>query len=75
MTREPVGVVGIITLTFSCPTSVKAELDRYASLHAQTCGEAVDVATLIPFMLEMFMAGDRGFRKGSKAKAAIPKPS
>ena len=32
-------------LTFSCPTSLKAELDRYAALHAQTYGEAVDAVT------------------------------
>ena len=49
-------------VTFSCPTNLKADLDRYASLHAQTYGEAVDAATLIPHMLEAFMAGDRGFR-------------
>jgi hypothetical protein len=52
-----------IKLTFTCPTSLKADLDRYAALHAQTYGEAVDAATLIPHMLEAFMAGDRGFKK------------
>lgn len=26
-------------------------------------GESVDAATLIPHMLESFMAGDRGFKK------------
>lgn len=35
-----------------------------AALHAQAYGEAVDAAMLIPHMLEAFMAGDRGFRKG-----------
>ena len=50
--------------TFACPTSLKADLDRYAVVHAQTYGEAVDAATLIPHMLEAFMAGDRGFRRG-----------
>jgi len=49
-------------ITFSCPISLKAELDRYAALHAQTYGEAVDAVTLIPHMLEEFMARDRGFR-------------
>ena len=53
-----------IKLTFACPASLKADLDRYAALHAQTYGEAVDAATLIPHMLEAFMAGDRGFKKG-----------
>lgn len=62
-------------LTFSCPTSLKAELDRYATLHAQTYGEAVDAATLIPHMLEAFMAGDRGFRRVDgkrKAQKSLP---
>ncbi|WP_175822212.1 DUF2274 domain-containing protein [Burkholderia sp. BCC0419] len=55
-----------IKLTFACPASLKAELDRYAALHAQTYGKTVDAATLIPHMLETFMAGDRGFRKGAR---------
>jgi hypothetical protein len=62
-------------LTFSCPASLKADLDHYAALHAQAYGEAVDAVTLIPHMLEAFIAGDRGFRKGDAAKAAPPKPS
>ena len=61
-------------LTFACPASLKMDLDRYAALHAQTYGEAVDAATLIPHMLEAFMAGDRGFKRGGKAKSvATPK--
>jgi len=53
-------------LTFTCPASLKANLDRYAALHAQTYGETVDAITLIPHMLDAFMAGDRGFRKGRR---------
>ncbi len=64
----------VMKLTFSCPASLKADLDAYAALHAQAYGEAVDAVTLIPHMLEAFMAGDRGFRKGSGNKAAPPKP-
>lgn len=44
-------------------TALKADLERYAALHAQTYGEPVDAVTLIPHMLEAFMARDRGFRK------------
>ena len=62
-------------LTITCSTSLKANLDRYAALHAQTDGEAVDVVTLIPYMLEAFIAGDRGFRKEAVRKAASPKQS
>jgi hypothetical protein len=54
-----------IKLTFTCPVSLKADLDRYAALHAQTYGEAVDAVTLIPYMLEAFMARDRGFRRAA----------
>lgn len=52
-----------IKLTFACPVQLKGDLDRYAALHAQAYGEAVDVATLIPHMLATFMAADRGFRR------------
>ncbi|KGB98953.1 DUF2274 domain-containing protein [Burkholderia cepacia] len=54
-----------IKLTFACPTSLKADLDRYASLHAQTYGEPVDATMLIPYMLEAFIARDRAFRRKS----------
>lgn len=59
-------------LTFTCPASLKADLDRYAALHAQTYGETVDATTLIPHMLEAFMARDRGFRrsKGEGGRSA-----
>ena len=68
-----------VKLTFACPVSLKADLDRYAALHAQTYGEAVDAATLIPHMLEAFIAEDRGFRRGRgddtrpTSRAAVPK--
>ena len=69
----PLPSSGSTKLTFTCPASLKADLDAYAALHAQAYGEAVDATTLIPHMLETFMAGDRGFRKGSRGKAAPPK--
>ena len=53
-----------VKMTIVCPATLKADLDRYASLHAQAYGEAVDAATLIPYMLGAFMAGDRGFKNG-----------
>lgn len=53
-----------IKLTFSCPIRLKVNLDRYAAVHAQMYGEAVDAVTLIPHMLQAFMAADRGFRQG-----------
>lgn len=64
----PLPSSGSTKLTFTCPASLKADLDRYATLHSQAYGEAVDAATLIPHMLEAFMAGDRGFKRGAGAK-------
>lgn len=61
-----------VKLTFACPVSLKADLDRYAALHAQTYGETVDAATLIPHMLEAFMARDRGFRRGKEEGSWSP---
>jgi len=58
-----------VKLTFSCSAQLKADLDRYAALHAQTYGEAVDAARLIPHMLEAFVAGDRGFRRSNGSSA------
>ena len=50
-------------LTITLTAMLKADLERYAALHAQVYGEPVDAATLIPHMLEAFMARDRGFKK------------
>ena len=60
-----------VKLTFACPAGLKSDLDRYAALHAQTYGEAVDAATLIPHMLEAFIAGDRGFPGGRRNRARL----
>ena len=61
-----------VKLTFACPAGLKADLDRYAALHAEAYGKVVDAEKLIPHMLEAFMAGDRGFKRGGQA---TPKPS
>ena len=62
-----------VKLTFTCTASLKAELDRYAALHAQTYGEAVDAVALVPHMLEAFMARDRGFRRGGPSSLMTSK--
>ena len=61
-----------VKLTFACPATLKADLDRYAAMHAQTYGEAVDATTLIPQMLEAFIARDRAFKRGNKSGKAAP---
>jgi hypothetical protein len=52
-----------IKLTFTCTVVLKAELERYAAMHSQAYGESVDATTLIPYILETFMARDRAFKK------------
>jgi len=64
-----------VKMTFACPVSLNVGLDRYATMPAQTYGEAVDAEKLIPHMLEAFMAGDRGFRKGTTPRSAPSKPT
>lgn len=55
-----------VKLTFTCTVVLKVELERYAQMHAQAYGEPVDAVTLIPHMLETFMARDRGFTRTGK---------
>ena len=56
-----------VKLTITMPEELKAMLDRYAAQHSQTYGEPVDAASLVPHMLEAFMARDRAFnRAGGK---------
>jgi hypothetical protein len=50
-----------VTIAFSA--ALREELEDYARVYAQTFGQAIDVASLVPHMLAAFMARDRGFRK------------
>lgn len=50
-------------LTLQISVALRDDLQRYAALHAQLYGEPVDIAALVPHMLEAFMSRDRGFRK------------
>ena len=65
----PLPKTATVKVTFSCATALKAELDRYAALHAKTFGEPIDTATLIPHMLEAFMVRDRVFQRLNKRLA------
>ncbi len=59
----PLPKIEMVKLTIALTTALKSDLERYAALHTQTYGEPTDAATLIPHILEAFMARDRGFRK------------
>src|SRR3546814_6410773 len=51
-----------VRFSFNCTKALQADLERYAALHAQAYGESVDAATMVPHMLEAFMARDREFK-------------
>jgi hypothetical protein len=68
MRLGPLPKMESVKVTFGCTAALKMELERYAAMHAQTYGEPVDALMLIPYMLEAFMARDRGFRRGHSAK-------
>lgn len=55
-----------VKLTVTLSAELKATLDRYAALHAQTYDERVDAAALVPHMLAAFMARDRVFRSARR---------
>lgn len=65
----PLPKTEMVKLTIALTVVLKAELERYAALHAQTYGEPVDAATLIPHMLEAFMARDREFKRAVLPRA------
>lgn len=62
----PLPKIVMTKVTFACPADLRADLDRYAALHAQAHGEPVDVIALIPHMLTAFMARDQAFKAASK---------
>ena len=57
-------------LTITLTVTLKAELERYAALHAQIYGNPVDTATLIPHILQVFIARDRGFKRAALPRTA-----
>ncbi len=60
----PLPKVTTVKLSVTLSTDLKAMLDRYAAQHSQMYGEPVDAASLVPHMLEAFMARDRAFKGG-----------
>ncbi len=60
-----------VRLSVTIPADLKAMLDRYAAQHSQTYGEPVDATSLVPHMLEAFMARDRAFSR-TAGKRPLP---
>jgi hypothetical protein len=60
-----------VKLVVHLPADLKDMLDRYAAQHSQAFGESVDAASLVPHMLEHFMARDRAFKGRVAVRTAI----
>ena len=69
----PLPKIETVKITIALTSVLKTDLERYAALHAQTYGEPIDAATLIPHMLEAFMARDRGFKRAALPRTAATK--
>ena len=55
-----------VKIALSISPELHKDLSDYARAYAQTHGVQESVATLIPFMLDAFIAGDAGFRRLQK---------
>lgn len=64
-----------VKLTISLSADLKQSLDDYAAAHSQVNGETVDAATLIPHMLQAFIARDRGFKAMASKRTASAAPT
>ena len=56
-----------IKLTISLQPELHQALADYAALYEATYGRKENVADLVPFMLDSFLASDRAFAKARKA--------
>jgi hypothetical protein len=70
----PLPKTEVVKVTIMLNTTLKNDLERYAALHAQVYGVSVNATTLIPYMLEAFIARDRGFR-ASRFKSISSRPN
>jgi hypothetical protein len=52
--------------------SLASELDDYARIHTEVHGTDVSANTLVPLMLEAFLASDSGFRRARKPRPPAP---
>lgn len=52
-----------VKMTISIPETLKGQLERYAELYSQTWGTQADAISLVPHILERFLATDAAFRK------------
>jgi hypothetical protein len=59
-----------VRLSIGLPPDLHRELTQYAALYRETYGEEESLAELIPYMLQSFLAGDRGFARARRSSGA-----
>jgi hypothetical protein len=57
-----------VKLTTSFAPEDHADLALYATIYAETYGEAAVPADLVPFIVRAFLAGDPAFKRAKKTK-------
>lgn len=63
-----------VKISFAASPELSQALQDYAAVYRATYGQAEAVAELVPFMLEAFLDGDRGFAKARKEGIEEPSP-
>ena len=64
-----------VKMTIQVEPEVHRMLEDYAALYAQSYGEKVAPASLVPSMLASFLASDKGFKKARKSLGVHTKSS
>lgn len=64
-----------VKLTIVLQPDTNTALQAYAAAYRETYGEAEEVSELVPYIIDSFLAGDRGFAKARKnGKAPTRRP-
>ncbi|MDQ1153461.1 DUF2274 domain-containing protein [Brevundimonas sp. SORGH_AS_0993] len=59
-----------VKITITVMPDLNRALSDYAAVYKEAYGEKAEVADLIPFMLDAFLAADREFAKARKDRGA-----
>jgi hypothetical protein len=57
-----------VKYTFAAPPDLNRALLLYSELYKESYGEEETIPTLVPFMLQAFLDGDRAFQKALRER-------